>query len=310
MNCPKCNQAVEAGATFCGNCGQPLLVAPAEAQPVPPAAQPVPAPVASSTLAAPAATQPPATPPTQAPAAQPATAPAPQLATAPAPQPKGNTKAIVGLVIGVIAMPSALIPLFGLPLGIIGLILGTTSRKANKKILSTLAIVFSALAIVGSFAAAAYNVQKVKSGSTNYNLSSSSSSSAKITTPCYSVTIPAAVSFGKSNGCNYEYKQNGYSLVIGTSTVPSIASSDIDTLAKGFKDGFTERGHSVLNDKVVQLAGSPAHKISLKTSNGVYGSTILAFHGSSQGPNVFSILYSDGGTNPDLSIIESSWQWR
>lgn len=295
MNCPKCNQTVEAGATFCGNCGQPLLVAPA-------AAQPAAAPVASSTLAAPTAVQPPVP--------QLAQAPVPQPVTAPVARPKGNGKAIVGLVIGVIAVPSALIPLFGLPLGIIGLILGTTSRKVPKKILSTLAIVFSVLAIVGSFAAAAYNVQKGQSGSTNYNLSSSSNDSAKITTPCYSVTVPATVSFGKSNGCNYEYKQDGYSLVIGTSTVPSMVSSDIDTLAKGFKDGFTEKGHSVLGDNKVRLAGSPAHKISLRTSNGVYGSTILAFHDSSQGPNVFSILYSDGGNNPDLSIIESSWQWR
>ena len=28
MNCPKCNQPVDDGATFCGNCGQPIQASP------------------------------------------------------------------------------------------------------------------------------------------------------------------------------------------------------------------------------------------------------------------------------------------
>jgi hypothetical protein len=170
MNCSNCGQPLEAGAQFCGSCGtavaQPAAPVPTQtyAQPVatpaaaptpdPLAFAPAPAPVpAPEPLAAPAA---PAPMPAPAPAPMPAMAPAPVVAMPapmPAPHPVAasagtNTKAVLALVFGVVALPASLIPLIGIPLGIAALVLGIVSRKPHPSGMGLAGMILGPIAIV------------------------------------------------------------------------------------------------------------------------------------------------------------------
>lgn len=193
MICSKCGLEVDAGAVFCGNCGQPVQQAQMAPQPVDQAtAQPVaPAPVAPGpapfTLQtnAPVAAQPFATPSLATPApAMPgpgATATAPATGQAyglPAAYSRpGGGKAIAGFVLGIIGLIGWLIPIVGLVLGILALIFGTMTTKSSHRNLAITGIVLGSIVIVMSLGAFVYNVQSVaKNQAANTAYSSSAAS--------------------------------------------------------------------------------------------------------------------------------------
>lgn len=122
MNCPNCQQTLEAGAAFCGNCGQ--RVAPA-------------APLS---------------------AASPAGVPAYALAT-PAQQ-KGEKQALLAVLFGVAGLAGALfMALLGLVLGITGIVMGTMARSGSKRRLGTVGLILSGLAVLASLAVWVYAIQ-------------------------------------------------------------------------------------------------------------------------------------------------------
>ncbi|HJO93968.1 MAG TPA: DUF4190 domain-containing protein [Victivallales bacterium] len=61
---------------------------------------------------------------------------------------KGGGKAIASLVLGIIGIIAWLIPLFGLPITIVGLVLGCKGRKSAKKGIATSGIVLSIIGLV------------------------------------------------------------------------------------------------------------------------------------------------------------------
>ena len=221
MNCPKCNQPVQEGAEFCGNCGQALTPTTA------------PAPDATGQQAQMAQVL--ATPPTanttpNLTVAQPATvvAPAAAAVTAVPGSHPGETKAIVGLVLACLAIPAAFIPILGLALGITGLVLGTISRQYYKKTLSLLAIIFGGLAIVLSLASWVYAVVHDPSSSNpnsrpaivsnnDQNQSSSnlaSDSLQNISTACYSFSVPKTLLASQPDGCQTGFAKDNEFLYI------------------------------------------------------------------------------------------------
>ena len=104
MICSKCDQEVEDGAAFCGNCGQQIA---AKATPS----------VANKVT--------------------------PEYAVAKPVQHSGEIKSTLSVVFGVIGIPGSLIPAVGFGLGVIGLVLGTLSRRSHHKIASTIGIIAS-----------------------------------------------------------------------------------------------------------------------------------------------------------------------
>jgi MFS family permease len=167
MICSKCGLEVDAGATFCGNCGQPVQQG--AAQPV--AAQTAPvvaaaAPVATSTAAPSAIAPSPALNP--APVAPTGAAPTP-LQAAPMPGPAygtpaaynrpGSGKAIAAFVLGIIGLIAWLIPILGLALGVMALIFGTMTTKSGHRNLAITGIVLGSISILLALGAFVYNVQ-------------------------------------------------------------------------------------------------------------------------------------------------------
>lgn len=66
-----------------------------------------------------------------------------------APPEKGGGLAIAGLVLGIISMIAWLIPLFGIPISIVGIILAALGRRSiSRRTLATVGLVLSIVAIV------------------------------------------------------------------------------------------------------------------------------------------------------------------
>lgn len=59
-----------------------------------------------------------------------------------------NGKAVASLVLGIISFLAWLIPLFGAPISIVGLVLGCKGRKSEKKGIATAGIVTSIIGLI------------------------------------------------------------------------------------------------------------------------------------------------------------------
>lgn len=57
-------------------------------------------------------------------------------------------KALSALILGIISIPTALLPILGLPIGVIGLVLGIISRKSSSKGKAVVGIVLSIIGLV------------------------------------------------------------------------------------------------------------------------------------------------------------------
>lgn len=83
----------------------------------------------------------------------------PAVGSQPPAAPSRGIKASLGLVIGILAIPASIMPIIGLALGLIAMIFGTTTRKPDRRLISSLTILFSALAIMASLGFLAFAFQ-------------------------------------------------------------------------------------------------------------------------------------------------------
>jgi len=120
IRCANCGADNVAGAQFCAACGA-ALVTPAGPPPAPPTY--------------PAAPQ-------QAPAAY----PAPPWAMQPTPQ-QGTGTATAALVLGIVGLLAWLLPLIGLPVNVIGIVLGALGRRGPSKGTATAGLVCSVIGL-------------------------------------------------------------------------------------------------------------------------------------------------------------------
>jgi hypothetical protein len=285
MNCPNCHQVTEAGAAFCGNCGQAL-----QALPV----------------------------------LSPASVPA--YAVALPSQHRGETKALLALLFGVIGIVGVLfLALLGLGFGIAGIVMGTMSRSGTKRGLSTAGLVFSSLAIVGSLAAVAYTL-KQDPGSQKSQAAAAQGTTPTVTasdlsTPCYSVgfvdTFNVSHSSGSCNmnaynGTTLDTSTNAYKVyanqtdVINASAFGAIAKQAIEKDVKASLPGF-----GIDTEQAAVFAGSPAYFVHVSDkAQGVAVVEAAVFHVTASGNNVFVLVHATTGKVADLNTLEAQWQWK
>lgn len=192
MICSKCGLEVDAGAAFCGNCGQPVQqvatqpVAQGAAPMAPAAPVLVSAPMGGAAVAQPFPTQNPANVAPAAPQPQPVMS-GPGAAAAALPgqayglpaaySRPGGGKAIASFVLGIIGLIGWLIPIVGVILGILALVFGTMTTKSSHRNLAIAGIVLGSITVLMSLGAFVYNVQQVaKDQATGTAYSSSTAS--------------------------------------------------------------------------------------------------------------------------------------
>lgn len=327
MNCQKCNEPVEDGAAFCGNCGQ-SLAAPALSE-VPNIA-PTPIPNSQPPIQQPVLTpQPPVqqnpitanvTPP-------PSVSAKPAYAIANPASHRGDVKALLSLLFGIIGLVGCLfMAVLGLAFGVAGLVMGTMSRKSRRKILSTIGIVLSILSILASIATVVYYVGD-KSEKDNKKESTTSSSKSvvevgsELSTPCYSLGLVDRLNIDNGvgscdmkayDGDKFEDSTIAYKVYANKSEVTTeagfykIAKSGID------KDVATNlKGYKVDSQQSTKFAGSPAYVVKATSPAGnVTVAEAAVFHESKNGNNIFVIVVAKVDGRADMQIIESQWVWK
>ena len=63
-------------------------------------------------------------------------------------QSKHNGKAIAGMVLGIIGLIAWLIPLFGLPINVVGLVMGSLGLKSENKRMAKAGVITSSIGLI------------------------------------------------------------------------------------------------------------------------------------------------------------------
>jgi hypothetical protein len=341
MNCTKCGQPLELGATFCGNCGQ--QVAPiAQNAPVPDTAIANQVPVQttvnqeSANMVNAINNQAPSTGQnnliggpiigvTGGVGMTPVYAQAAPQATN-----SGEKQAIAALIFGIIGIPASLIPIAGLLLGITGLVLSTTIHRKYKHTITTLAIVFSSIAIVvaiGSWVYAIHVLSKARQGSSGFNTSSTSTSNnsntpasttttsggglTAVVTPCYSTKLESGLSRYTPIGCDINSSGSDQLYLVNAGSSQILTNSTLATIGpKSIQDGANAVGATITSQGLGTFANSPAY-IGYLSKDGQTAEVAAVFHKSLNGDNLFIVgHFINSSQKATFGKIESNWQWK
>ncbi|HWB38862.1 MAG TPA: zinc ribbon domain-containing protein [Candidatus Saccharimonadales bacterium] len=289
MNCPNCQQIIEPGAAFCGNCGQSLQAtsaadtkSPAHGLPAYAAATPV--------------------------------------------QQGGETKAVLSTVFGPLGVVGAIfIPIIGVACGIVGVVLGTMARP-TKKAMGTVGVSLSSLAILAGLATWVYAVQQAQlhsktAANVSHQLPSASVAANGLSTPCYTTGFAGKFNVSNSNGSCDMAAFNGASLTSSTNIYKIyanksnvISDASFNTLAKQAieKDVHTNlAGFKIVKEQATQFSGSTAYEVTaVDKSNGTAVLEAAVYHPTASGYNVFVIVHAIVGDTSDLQTLEGQWQWN
>lgn len=284
MNCRHCNQPVEPGAAFCGNCGQSLAVQfMATATAAPSYAVAVPNQGLAETQAL--------------------------------------LSCVFGLL-GIAG--AFFMAVLGIGLGITGIILGTLARASPKRTMSNLGIVASSLAIVAGLAVWAYVIEREANFSQKETdapaLVADKSIGTDLATQCYKVDLIEEFNFENgSQNCDMK-AYNGRTMATSTEFYKVYANkttstkNDFAAAAKAAinKDiANTLPGYTVDQEMEIEFAGSPAYVVHASSETdkvAVVEAAVL--HETSQGENVFVLVHANGGETSDLQVLEAGWEWR
>jgi hypothetical protein len=304
MNCQNCNQVIEAGAAFCGNCGYPVQAA----VPANPAdAQPLNEPFATVNAGG-------------------LTAGVPGYAfTAPS-QHAGENKALLALLFGIAGIAGSLfMALIGLVLGIAGLIMGTMSRSSTKRDLSTAGLAISSLAVLTSLAVWTYVVKHdsalQNNASQTHNVTAPAVSASGLSTPCYSTGFVDKLNVSNSadscdmsafNGSTLDNSTNAYKVAADQSQIANarnFTSLVKAALEKDVKNNLP--GFAINTEQVTEFAGSPAYIVStFDKAHGISVVEAAVLHQVENGENIFILVHAMDGRTADLSTLEAQWQWK
>lgn len=311
MNCPRCGQPVEQGAAFCGNCGQALAVASPTPAPVP-TTPTVPQPGAPQVP--PQATQPvvSAAPAAVAPVV-PGSAPMPAYAV---PHQKGETKAIIGLISGVLSIPGAILPIAGFVLGITAVVTSSMSMQVKRK-LAILGLIFGILGILLSIAATVYNLQ-------HRGDASLSSKTQTISTSCYDAKISVDLKADNNSADSCDLRaMNGET--IGKSTIVEEISNSLEsevtpsnfvTLAKRVTPSLVEEASSgarkftLTNEHAGTFAKEAAYFVTMKANDGATAEFVSVLHNAPNGNNLFVFFEARVHGDANLSDLEANFNWK
>jgi hypothetical protein len=308
--CPNCNQPVETGVAFCGNCG--FKMEPDSTKPQSASIEQVysqgPGEDSTTNLSTPAA----------------AGANIPPYAI---PHHHKQHWAVMALAFGILGIgASALIPILGIGLGICGIVLISLSFRQSLGWLKPASLVVSILAVAVGIGFWVYAIDHNPSlhPQTNSVGTSNGVTSINVYTPCYSLTFATELNVNNSggscsmnayNGTTFQNSSNVYKVVASQSSTINTGNFASDSKQAINQDlAKNLAAFKVFNQSSGQFDGSPAYYVQAYDSSAnvaVIEEAILHDSSTSQNnDNVFVIVHATGGQNVNLQSLESTWQWN
>jgi hypothetical protein len=306
--CPNCNEAVETGAVFCGNCGYKLI------------SDPQPQPTVSQVYSNGPATDPKTTyPNTLAYPNMPAYA-------VPLNHHKQHWGAMA-LALGILGIGSGmLIPILGIGLGISGIVLVTMSYHLTHRRLVVASIIVSVLAIlvgIGFWVNVVVHDPRLNPNANLPAATTGGTAKLNVQTPCYSLSFNTVLNVNNSKGSCTLNAYNGNDLVNSSNIYKVIASATALTSSsftsyskQAIEADFTKNlpSFTITKQASTTFAGSQAYYIQANKAadnTAVIEETILLTNNvPSNGDNFFDIIHAVNGNSANLSSIESGWQWN
>ncbi len=313
MDCQRCHEPLEPGAAFCGNCGYPVQSS-NQSQPsqglwqgqsgTPPAqppitSQPIPAALNGAAL--------------------------PSYAIAHPAQHVGETTAVLAVILGTIGIVGSgfLIPIIGLVFGIIGMCLGTVSRRRSHRRLALIGLAIASLAVAAGLAALVWNISHYKTtaqyGKTGQSTTSSKVIS-KLQTPCYSFNLINTYNISNQSGNCSVTMYNNQTFATSTNVYKIVASETGTTNPEAFTQLARQAvdtdihtnlpGFSITRQGPSSFAGSLAY--TAYANNNQQGTALmetLVLHLGTK-DNAFDIIHAVNGSSVNLQTLEARWRWQ
>lgn len=281
--CPSCNQIVEDGAIYCGNCGYKLM----------PNVQPV-TPVTSSGL--------------------------PSYAV-PKTHHKQHWAAIA-LIFGLLGIGGGfIVPILGISFGVIGLIFATSSLKLTHGWLKSIGLVVPLVALLLSIGVLvniySHNAKLVSSSTQSGT--SNGVATISVTTPCYSLIFNTELNVNNSGSCSlnaynsttFQSSSDVYKII--ASQIQGLSTSNFDNfVAQAIKSDISKHlsSFNITNKASSIFSGSPAYYVTaIDKSSGISFIEEAILHNSKK-DNLFVIVHALNGQTINLNNLETTWQWN
>ncbi|MEI9913398.1 MAG: zinc ribbon domain-containing protein [Candidatus Saccharibacteria bacterium] len=294
QQCPNCQQPIENGAIYCGNCGFKLDTSATAQQ------------VNSNSISSNQA--------------QEAAIPAYDIPTTHHRQ----HWAAMALAFGVIAIGGgALVPLLGIVFGITGVVMSTSSYRKTHGWLKPVSLIVPVLALLLSIGFWVNNsANNAKQTASNSAGTSNGISSMSVTTPCYTLTFKTEFNVNNASGSctinaynesNFVDSSNIYKVL--ASQTNQITTANFDSTAKQAIESDVSKnlpGFNITNQSSNIFSGSPAYYIQAYNSStnvAVIEETILHNDPSAR-DNFFTIVHAVNDSAVNLDELESTWHWN
>ena len=304
MNCPRCNQPIENGASFCGNCGQALTqigqVMQNQQQSQPQSNVPLPS---HPAMAAPTGQA------------------VPNYAIATPAQSRGEMKAVLSVLFGTVGIIGGIImPVIGFVFCFAGFVLATLAWNTQRRSLSIAGLILSLLALTASVGMTAY-VWQQKENRSSVGSSATANGTMSVSTPCYSAGFGSQLNVDNSeNSCDmaafnretFATSTEGYKVYSQSSQVineSNVAEYGKTAIEKDLQASMP--GSQTEYSKSIRFAGSPGYAVKIKAANdNISLIEAVVFHKTNGGKNVFIIVHADTAVSADLDKLERDWQWK
>jgi hypothetical protein len=317
FQCPNCKEPVEAGARFCGNCGQPILEAESDEQ-----AKQIGQTLISQVYSndpEPLAIVDPVRPLTPS-----GTLPPYAIAL-----PRHHYHwPTVGIIFGIVGVFSTfVVPVFGVALGLIGLFFATTTPRHIRSRLKIAALIVSSVALLFGTASEIRLIQhnatmSQKAATLNAQPNGSSEvATMSISTPCYAMSFSQVLNVqNPSKSCSFEAYNNSS---INTSTdvfkidggySQSLNQQTIDTLGKTaiVQDISKNLPQFTINSQLGgYFAGDPAYYVeAIDQSANQSVMEAIVYHPAKNGDNFFVLLHAANSQSVNLAQLDNQWKWK
>lgn len=305
MNCLRCQQPIENGASFCGNCGQALSQIGQVMQNQQVAAQQAPT----------------AHLPNRPAMASPGGQAVPTYAIATPAQSKGEMKAVLSIIFGLLGVAGGLIiPLVGFIFCFTGFVLATLAWNSPRRSLSIIGLVLSLVALTSSVGMTAY-VWQNKTNKSSMGSSATASGSLSVSTPCYSAGFGSQLNVDNTedscdmaafNKDTFANSTEGYKVYAQSSQVvneANVAEFGKSAIEKDLQTNLS--GYKTVSSDAIRFAGSPGYAVKAENpKDGISIVEAVVFHETDNGKNLFVIVHADSLVKADLAKLEKDWRWK